>query len=444
MDLLRYCRAQDVQDDSCSWNKCNGWSGEKDVLNIHLICHTHDDPGWIKTIDQYYYGSQKEKTATGVQYILNTVMDELEKDENRRFAWCETSFLWRWLVDYKQRKRLEKLVQKAVTYYVDIIDQMTLGLRTLKKYFGECGIPRVAWQIDPFGHSREMANLLAMMDFEALFFSRLHFLEKEVRVRNSSLEFVWDSSDDLKTNIITGAFYWDSYGPPPGFCFDRECLDEPIMDEAYLEEYNAVQRVDEFIEDVKRQALHQRTNHLMLLMGGDFQYTAANQWYTNLDKLISVVRKNKTLSAKINIFYSTPSCYLMALKETHPRLPRKLDDFFPYASGDHSYWTGFFTSRPSFKGFIRQSSALLQLVKQLQAFSMEMTNNRILRNTVALVQHHDAVTGTARENVTRDYELRLSRGWDEAEVLIVCAIFLLLLLIKLRGMRSNDRQKQFR
>ncbi|EJD75738.1 hypothetical protein, variant [Loa loa] len=321
---------------------------------------------------------------------------------------------------------------------------MTLGLRTLKKYFGECGIPRVAWQIDPFGHSREMANLLAMMDFEALFFSRLHFLEKEVRVRNSSLEFVWDSSDDLKTNIITGAFYWDSYGPPPGFCFDRECLDEPIMDEAYLEEYNAVQRVDEFIEDVKRQALHQRTNHLMLLMGGDFQYTAANQWYTNLDKLISVVRKNKTLSAKINIFYSTPSCYLMALKETHPRLPRKLDDFFPYASGDHSYWTGFFTSRPSFKGFIRQSSALLQLVKQLQAFSMEMTNNRILRNTVALVQHHDAVTGTARENVTRDYELRLSRGWDEAEVLIVCAIFLLLLLIKLRGMRSNDRQKQFR
>lgn len=35
-------------------------------------------------------------------------------------------------------------------------------------------------------------------------------------------------------------------------------------------------------------------------------------------------------------------------------------------------------------------------------------------------------SGTARENVTRDYELRLSRGWDEAEVFIIYRnIFLL-------------------
>ncbi|KAK6112469.1 Glycosyl hydrolases 38 C-terminal domain family protein [Brugia pahangi] len=431
MNLLRYFHAQNIQVDSCSWDKCNGWSREKDVLNIHLICHTHDDPGWIKTIDQYYYGSQKEKTAVGVRYILSTVMDELEKDKSKRFSWCETSFLWRWLVDSKQRKRLQKLVQQgqiefigggwvqndeATAYYVDIIDQMTLGLRTLKKYFGSCGVSYVAWQIDPFGHSREMANLLALMDFEALFFSRLHFLEKEIRVRNSSLEFVWDSSDDLKTSILTGAFYGDSYGPPQGFCFDRECLDEPIMDDAYLEEYNAAQRIDEFVKYVKRQAFHQRTNHLMLLMGGDFQYTAANQWYINLDKLISLIQQNKTLSAKINIFYSTPSCYLRALKESHPKLPKKLDDFFPYASADHSYWTGFFTSRPTFKAFIRQSSALLQLVKQLESAAMQMANTTVLRNAVALAQHHDAVTGTARENVTRDYKLRLSRGWDEAEI----------------------------
>lgn len=37
------------------------------------------------------------------------------------------------------------------------------------------------------------------MDFEAVFFSRLHFLEKEARVRNASLEFIWSASDDLST-----------------------------------------------------------------------------------------------------------------------------------------------------------------------------------------------------------------------------------------------------
>ena len=80
-------------------------------------------------------------------------------------------------------------------------------------------------------------------------------------------------------------------------------------------------------------------------MGEDFNYVDAGTWYKNLDKLILHVNARQKNGSKFHLFYSTPSCYLKAVNGHKMKYTTKSDDFFPYASDPHAYWTGYFTSR---------------------------------------------------------------------------------------------------
>ncbi len=71
----------------------------------------------------------------------------------------------------------------------------------------------------------------------------------------------------------------------------------------------------------------------------------------------------------MNIFYSTPSCYLYALNKVDQKWTSKTDDFFPYAMAPHLVRTGFYTSRAALKLYERYSNNILQVTRQLNAFS---------------------------------------------------------------------------
>jgi lysosomal alpha-mannosidase len=119
---------------------------------------------------------------------------------------------------------------------------MTMGLKFLNDTFGECAAPKAVWQIDPFGHSKEQASIFAQMGFEYLFLGRIDYQDKALRMSNGEMEMMWDASDSLGTEIFTGVLY-NTYGPPPGFCFDVLCGDETIVDDPDSPMFNIDRRV---------------------------------------------------------------------------------------------------------------------------------------------------------------------------------------------------------
>ncbi|CAF4844960.1 unnamed protein product [Rotaria sp. Silwood1] len=416
----------------CGYAACN--LGDPTKLNVHIVSHTHDDVGWLKTVDQYYYGSRNNIQHAGVQYILDSVICALDENADRRFIYVEIAFFWRWWneqTDAMRNKvrgfvndgRLEFISggwcmnDEATTHYNSIIDQHSLGAEFLRDQFGECGRPKIGWQVDPFGHSREQGSLLAQMGFDGLFQGRVDYQDWQTRNRTKTMEMVWKTSTNLgNQSWLFTAILRDEYSPPDGLCFDDSCADPPIMDDPRLHDYNVPERVQAFIEASRKQAAGYATNHIISPMGADFHYENANEWFKNLDKLIKYVNLEQANGSDVNTFYSTPSCYLYALNKAGRTWTTKTDDFFPYADQPHGFWTGYFTSRPALKRYERHSNNILQITRQLNAFSNSQLRNSIfvLSEAMGVVQHHDAVSGTEKQEVAFDYAQRLSVGIDNA------------------------------
>ncbi|KAJ6646687.1 Lysosomal alpha-mannosidase [Pseudolycoriella hygida] len=439
-------------DETCGYQACH--ATRSDILNVHLIAHTHDDVGWLKTADQYYYGGENRIQKAAVDVIIDSAVDALLQDPSRRFIYVETAFFSKWWNDQDEamQEQVKMLVNEgrlefiggawsmndeAGTHYQSIIDHFSWGLRFLNDTFGECGRPKVGWQIDPFGHSREQASLFAQMGYDGFFVTRLDYQDKQNRMNTKTMEVVWKSSENLgkliciwitvadvmdnsfsDSDIFTGALF-NEYANPPGFCFDILCEDEPMIDDLNSTDYNMDKKATEFANYAKNQASYYRTNNILITMGEDFYYMSAQMWFKNMDKLIKYTNEHQD-TLKVNLIYSTPSCYLKALYDSNIEWPTKSDDYFPYASDPNCYWTGYFTSRPNSKRFERLANQFLQVCKKLSATAptSEETfdeNLERLRSQMGVMQHHDAITGTEKQNVTNDYHRELTASIQACE-----------------------------
>ena len=155
--------------------------------------------------------------------------------------------------------------------------------------------------------------------------------------------------------------------------------------------------------------------------------------YKNMDRLMVFTNRHSDRLG-VRMRYSTLTDYFSALHTFQKA--NKIDwsvrqgDFFPYASDNISYWAGYYTSRPDLKQLSRNASAVLRMSETAQviadAFGLSLlsspANLTYLRKASALVQHHDAITGTERRVTYRDYRRRLEDGIQFAQTVAESAM----------------------
>jgi alpha-mannosidase len=226
-------------------------------ITVHVCPHSHDDVGWLKTPEEYYDGSRRDIYFSGVRVELTTIVDALLKDSSRKFSVVEMKYFSMWWADQtpERKDQTRKLVQtgqieivnagwsmhdEACPTYEDFIANMMIGHDFALQEFGVK--PRVGWQIDTFGHSNTNARFFSDMGFDALFFARLDYQDKEKRLRDMQMEYVWQpNADELKTDaqIFTHVLF-HHYSSPEGFNWDiLGTQDAPWENNDQTSDYNA-------------------------------------------------------------------------------------------------------------------------------------------------------------------------------------------------------------
>jgi len=406
-----------ARENSGPWKQ--GWDYEydgrfNDGLTVHVVPHSHNDPGWIKTYHTYY--------STQTKHILDTVVAALTEDPRRTFIWAEISYFSLWWDDasQQQKEQAKKLVAEKRLDFVTggwvMNDEASVTARATRWHLQEgrewlqntFGVtPQYSWAIDPFGHSAGQAQVLKELGYKGMLIQRVHYAVKKQLAQKQQLEFRWQTpAGEIFTHMMPFYSYDGPHtcGPDPSVCcqFDFARISGyggcpwhkpsvPITDS------NVAERSKLWLDQVYKKAMLYRGKHVLVPVGDDFRYQTmdeAHKQFTNYQKMFDWIKVNVP---SVSISFSTLSRYFDAVVQT--QVPKLQGSFFPYSDRVQDYWTGYFNSRIFYKGYDRLLESLIAAVET----KCPTVDIHLQKRALGIFQHHDGITGTAKSHVVQDY-----------------------------------------
>ncbi|OWF39114.1 Alpha-mannosidase 2x [Mizuhopecten yessoensis] len=449
----------------------NKWGGEK-KLYVFVVPHSHNDPGWVKTFDDYYQGQ--------VRQLLDNMINKLEEDPRRKFIETEISFFSTWWRDISQdtRKRVKRLVDKgqleittggwvmtdeANTHYAAIVDQLIEGNQWVHNILGV--EPKSGWAIDPFGHSPTMAYILKRAGLNNMLIQRVHYAVKKQLAKDKQLEFMWrqhwdqEGSTDMMCHLMPFYSYDVPHtcGPDPKICcqFDFARMSPSRYNCPWkiaptaITSSNVAERAKTLVDQYRKKSELYRSDVVLIPLGDDFRYDKEDECerqFTNYQKLFDHMNSSPELGVQAQ--FGTLSDYFNKIYELGkvergsrpPDFPVLAGDFFTYSDRDDHYWSGYYTSRPFYKSLDRimeyhvraaEVAFTLALSYSREAGVTNFPQQKLMeklvgaRRNLGLYQHHDGITGTANDFVVIDYGER--EGVMDCKTIIVEAASFLML-----------------
>ena len=392
---------------------------------IHIVPHAHLEAGRLMSMERKYRHEVKP--------MIDTLISALEQNRDRKFSWVEVVFLERWWREAREKEK-ERFIalckrgqieltmggwvsaDEAVTTFHEFINQMSLGHKFLQDEIGGFVSPSIGWQIDVAGMSAAVNTMFSQMCFDANFLSKIGMVERERRRNENSLDFIWRSSADLgsASDMLCQTIQWSP-----------SCRKNFIL----KEESDVEKAAENFVEMIQQMIGKKSSKkNLIFPFGEDFFFASSNTTFLLLDACISKINREHKEFA---VVYSTPSRYLKSLRNEDVKFPllAPTRDFFPYKPNSVETWSGYYTTRPSFKKLCRLQENKLRSTELLFAWAfLKERHPRKLkadypllvesRQTNAIMQSHNSISGTSTEDVLEDYKKLLSKANQNLNLLM--------------------------